>query len=123
MIDVGYVPTEEIAADCLTKLLKRQKSRASPRMVGLYEDDGRGGNKQTQPHAEWECWRRLEYLKTSGSGSLTPTYEEADQINAAVSGRRYTLLIASPSRLGDDVSIFRRVADVDPCNYKLVFRP
>jgi hypothetical protein len=55
VIDVEYIPTEEIATDYLTKLLKRQKSRASPRMVGLYEDTSRGGNKQTQPHAEWEC--------------------------------------------------------------------
>ena len=53
VIDVEYVPTEEMAADCLTKPLKRQKFTENLKMVGLYEDTH--SNKRTQPHAEWEC--------------------------------------------------------------------
>ena len=55
VIDVEYVPTEEMAADCLTKPLKRQKFIENLRMVGLGEDTHSNGNRRTQPHAEWEC--------------------------------------------------------------------
>jgi hypothetical protein len=36
-IEVEYIPTEEMAADCLTKPLKRQKLIENLKMVGLYE--------------------------------------------------------------------------------------
>jgi hypothetical protein len=55
VIEVEYIPTEEMAADCLTKPLKRRTFTANLKMVGLYEDTGRGDNKRTQPHMEWEC--------------------------------------------------------------------
>jgi hypothetical protein len=54
-IDVEYVPTEEMAADCLTKPLKRQRFTENLEMVGLYKDTRSRGNRQTHPHAEWEC--------------------------------------------------------------------
>jgi hypothetical protein len=55
VIDVEYVPTEEMATDCLTKPLERQKFIENLRMVGLGEDTHSNGNRRTQPHAEWEC--------------------------------------------------------------------
>jgi hypothetical protein len=55
VIDVEYVSTEEMVADCLTKPLKRQKFTANLKTVGLYEDTDGGVNRQTQSHAEWEC--------------------------------------------------------------------
>ena len=55
VIDVRYIPTEEMAADCLTKPLKRQKFAANLIMLGLREDTDSGGNERTPPHAEWEC--------------------------------------------------------------------
>jgi hypothetical protein len=54
VIDVEYVPTE-MAADCLTKPLKRQKFTENLRMVGLGEDTHSDDIRRTQPHAEWEC--------------------------------------------------------------------
>ena len=35
VIDVEYIPTEEMAADCLTKLLKRRKFTANLKMASL----------------------------------------------------------------------------------------
>jgi hypothetical protein len=37
-IEVEYIPAEEMAADCLTKPLKRQKLTENLKMVGLYEN-------------------------------------------------------------------------------------
>ena len=45
-IKVEYVPTSEIAADCLTKPLKRTQFETNLKALGLVEDE---------PHAEWEC--------------------------------------------------------------------
>ena len=47
--------TQEMAADYLTKPLKRQKFTANLGIVGLYEDTEGGGTRRTQPHAEWGC--------------------------------------------------------------------
>jgi nanoRNase/pAp phosphatase (c-di-AMP/oligoRNAs hydrolase) len=63
VIDVRYISTGKMAADCLAKLLKRQKFAANLLMLGLREDtdshnlagEAARSNKRTQPHAEWEC--------------------------------------------------------------------
>jgi hypothetical protein len=52
VINVKYILTEEIAVDYLTKPLKRQKFITNLKMMGLYKDTDRDGNKQAQPHAE-----------------------------------------------------------------------
>jgi hypothetical protein len=38
VIDIRYIQTGEMAADCLTKLLKRQKFAANLMMLGLREE-------------------------------------------------------------------------------------